>query len=181
MPRATDQHFELALLPSSHPLESALARMMRLTSAVKAWRHGDEARGVGVTKDGELDMGRLAILTTTIGLLMSVNGSVSASSILASVAGGSVEGTVNKVNVATGTIEISTGPFGLLGKTLQLSEDTLVKVGDREASLTEILEGSKVTVYYETRDRKHVATYIDLVPRFRLPEKFLNVDPRPVL
>ena len=179
MPRATDQHFELALLPSSHPLESALARMMRLTSAVKAWRHGDEARGVGVTKDGELDMGRLAILTTTIGLLMSVNGSVSASSILASVAGGSVEGTVNKVNVATGTIEISTGPFGLLGKTLQLSEDTLVKVGDREASLTEILEGSKVTAYYETRE--HVATYIDLVPRFRLPEKFLNVDPRPVL
>ena len=110
---------------------------------------------------------------------MSVNGSVSASSILASVAGGSVEGTVNKVNVATGTIEISTGPFGLLGKTLQLSEDTLVKVGDREASLTEILEGSKVTAYYETRE--HVATYIDLVPRFRLPEKFLNVDPRPVL
>ncbi len=127
-------------------------------------------------------MGRLAILTTTMGLFMSVNSSVSASSsMLASVAGGSVEGTVNKVNVATGTIEISTGPFGLLGKTLQLSEDTLVKVGDREASLTEILEGSKVTVYYETRDRKHVATYIDLVPRFRLPEKFLNVDPRPVL
>ncbi len=127
-------------------------------------------------------MWRIAILTTTIVVLMSVNGPVNADgSMPASGAGGSVEGTVNKVNVATGTIEISTGPLGLLGKARQLSEDTLVKIGDREASLTEISEGSKVTAYYETRDRKHIATYIDLVPKFRLPEKFFNVDPKPVL
>ena len=71
--------------------------------------------------------------------------------------------------------------MGLVGRTLQLSEDTLVKVGDREASVTEIFEGSKVTAYYETRNRKYVATYIDLVPKFRLPVKPISVDPRLVL
>jgi Cu/Ag efflux protein CusF len=94
------------------------------------------------------------------------------------VAGGLVEGTVRKVDVATGTIHVSSGPLGLGEKTLQLSEDTLVKVGDREASLTEIFEGSKVTAYYETRNRKYVATHIDLVPRFRMPEKLIDFSPR---
>jgi hypothetical protein len=96
----------------------------------------------------------------------------------ADAATGSLEGTVRNVDVGTGTFRVSTGLFGLVGKTLQLSEDTLVKVGDREASLTEILEGSKVTAYYQTRDRKNVATYIELVPKFRLPEKPVNVDHR---
>jgi hypothetical protein len=68
--------------------------------------------------------------------------------------------------------------LGLVEKTLQLSEGTLVKVGDLEASVTEIFEGSKVTAYYETRNRKYIATYIDLVPKFRLPVKSISVDPR---
>jgi len=51
-------------------------------------------------------------------------------------------------------------------------------VGDREASLTEIPEGSKVTAVYETRNRKYIATYIDLVPKFRMPERTFNHDPR---
>jgi hypothetical protein len=56
-----------------------------------------------------------------------------------------------------------------------------VKVGDREASLTEISEGSRITASYETRNRKYVATYIDLVPRFRMPEKLIDFNPRFVL
>jgi Cu/Ag efflux protein CusF len=126
-------------------------------------------------------MWRIAMLTTTIGLLMSVHGQMRAEGLPPAVAGGSVEGTVRKVDVATGSIQVSSGLLGLGEKTLQLSEDTLVKVGDREASLTEISEGSKVTAYYETRNRKYVATYIDLVPKFRLPVKPISVDPRLVL
>ena len=126
-------------------------------------------------------MWRIAMLTTAIGMLMSVNGQVKADGLPPDVAGGSVEGTVRKVDVETGTIQISSGPLGLVERTIQLSEDTLVKVGDREASVTEIFEGSKVTAYYETRNRKYVATYIDLVPKFRLPVKPISVDPRLVL
>lgn len=126
-------------------------------------------------------MWRIAMLTTAIGILMSVNGQVKADGLPPDVAGGSVEGTVRKVDVEAGTIQVSSGPLGLVGRTLQLSEDTLVKVGDREASVTEIFEGSKVTAYYETRNRKYVATYIDLVPKFRLPVKPISVDPRLVL
>jgi Cu/Ag efflux protein CusF len=126
-------------------------------------------------------MWRIAMLTTAIGMLMSVNGQVKADGLPPDVAGGSVEGTVRKVDVETGTIQISSGPLGLVERTLQLSEDTLVKVGDREASVTEIFEGSKVIAYYETRNRKYVATYIDLVPKFRLPAKPISVDPRLVL
>jgi Cu/Ag efflux protein CusF len=126
-------------------------------------------------------MWRIAMLTTAIGILMSVHGQVKADGLPPDVAGGSVEGTVRKVDVEAGTIQVSSGPLGLVGRTLQLSEDTLVKVGDREASVTEIFEGSKVTVYYETRNRKYVATYIDLVPKFRLPVKPISVDPRLVL
>jgi Cu/Ag efflux protein CusF len=109
---------------------------------------------------------------------MSVNGQVKADSLPPAVAGGSVEGTISKVDAVSGTIQISSGLLGLVGKTLQLSEDTLVKIGDREASLTEISEGSKVTAFYETRNRKYIATYIDLVPKFRMPERPFNVDPR---
>ena len=126
-------------------------------------------------------MWRIAMLTTAIGILMSVHGQVKADGLPPDVAGGSVEGPVRKVDIETGTIQISSGPLGLVGRTLQLSEDTLVKVGDREASVTEILEGSKVTAYYETRNRKYVATYIDLVPKFRLAVKPISVDPRLVL
>lgn len=78
---------------------------------------------------------------------------------------GLVEGTVKSVNPATGTVEISTGPFGLFGKTLRLSEDTEVQIDGRLGSLTEIREGARVKVAYEVRDGKNVATHIELTPR----------------
>jgi hypothetical protein len=123
-------------------------------------------------------MWRIAMVTTVIVMLMSINGPVKADGLPPDIVGGSVEGTVRKVDAETGTIQISSGPLGLVEKTLQLSEDTLVKVGDLEASVTEIFEGSTVTAYYETRNRKYIATYIDLVPKFRLPVKPVSVDPR---
>ena len=78
---------------------------------------------------------------------------------------GHVEGTVKSVDPATGTVQISTGLFGLQGKTLRLSEDTEVQIGGRLGSLTEIREGARVKVAYEVRDGKNVATHIELAPR----------------
>jgi Cu/Ag efflux protein CusF len=122
-------------------------------------------------------MWRMVVFTTAaIGLLAAANGPVKADGTMSAPEGSaSLAGTVKKVDVEAGTIQVATGIFGFRGKTLQLSEDTLVKVGDREASLTEISEGSKVTAFYETRDNKVVATYIELVPKFRLPEKAIAV------
>lgn len=119
----------------------------------------------------------MGVAAATVGLLMSIHGSALADG-TGQATGGLLEGTVKKVDVVTGTIQISTGLWGLVGQRLQVSEDTVVKVGDREASVTEILEGSQVTAYYETRDRRNVATYIELVPRFRLPEKPVAIDHR---
>jgi Cu/Ag efflux protein CusF len=78
---------------------------------------------------------------------------------------GLVEGTVKSVDPQTGTVHVSTGLFGFLGKTLQLSEGTEVQIDGRLGSLTEIREGAKVKVVYEVRDGKKVATYIELTPR----------------
>ena len=78
---------------------------------------------------------------------------------------GLVEGTVKSVDPATGTVQVSTGLFGLFGKTLRLSEDTEVQIDGRLGSLTEIREGARVKVAYEVRDGKNVATHIELTPR----------------
>ena len=78
---------------------------------------------------------------------------------------GLVEGTVKSVDPQTGTVHVSTGLFGFLGKTLQLSEGTEVQIDGRLGSLTEIREGAKVKVAYEVRDGKNVATHIELTPR----------------
>jgi|SRR5882672_10628644 len=78
---------------------------------------------------------------------------------------GLLEGTVKSVDPTTGTVQVSTGLFGLFGKTLQLSGDTEVQIEGRLGSLTEIREGAKVKVVYAVRDGKNVATHIELTPR----------------
>jgi hypothetical protein len=98
-------------------------------------------------------MWRIAMLTTTIGLLMSVHSQVRAEDPPPNVAGGSVEGTVRKIDVATGTIQVSSGLLGRGEKKLQLSEDTLVKVGDREASQICPLAPGKEPRHDNDRDR----------------------------
>ena len=78
---------------------------------------------------------------------------------------GLVEGTVKSVDPATGTFQVSTGLFGLFGKTLRLSTDTEVEIGGRLGSLTEIREGARVKVAYQVREGKNVATHIELTRR----------------
>jgi Cu/Ag efflux protein CusF len=80
-------------------------------------------------------------------------------------ASGLLEGTVKSVDPTTGTVQVSTGLFGLFGKTLQLSGDTEVQIEGRLGSLTEIREGAKVKVVYAVRGGKNLATHIELTPR----------------
>jgi len=77
---------------------------------------------------------------------------------------GMVEGTVKKVDPAAGTLQISSGLFGLFGKTLQVGPDTRISVDGRDSTLAEVREGTKVTASYETRNGRTVATRIEAMP-----------------
>jgi Cu/Ag efflux protein CusF len=77
---------------------------------------------------------------------------------------GMVEGTVKKVDPMAGTLRVSSGLFGLFGKTLQIGPDTQVRVDGRDSNLAEIREGAKVKASYETRNGRTVATRIEAIP-----------------
>jgi hypothetical protein len=77
---------------------------------------------------------------------------------------GMVEGTVKKIDPAAGTLQISSGLFGLFGKTLQVGPDTRISVDGRESNLGEVREGTKVKASYETRNGLTVATRIEAMP-----------------
>jgi len=51
---------------------------------------------------------------------------------------GIVEGTVKKVDPATGMLRVSSGPFGIFTKSLQVGPDTQVTVDGRESNLAAI-------------------------------------------
>ena len=73
-----------------------------------------------------------------------------------------IEGKVGKVDALGKTVGVSTGFFGLLGRTLQVDDGTLIRVQGQPASLTEIKEGDRVKASYEVRDGKNVARMIDV-------------------
>ena len=77
---------------------------------------------------------------------------------------GMVEGTVKKIDPASGTLQISSGLFGLFGKTLQVGPDTRISVDGRDSSLAEVRQGARVKASYETRNGLTVATRIEAMP-----------------
>src|SRR5262249_58923892 len=77
---------------------------------------------------------------------------------------GMVEGPLKNVDAAAGTVQVSTGPFGLLWRTLAVNRDTRIQVEGHEGGLADLREGSRVKAAYETRDGRNVATEIDVVP-----------------
>lgn len=77
---------------------------------------------------------------------------------------GMVEGTVKKVDPAAGTLQISSGLFGLFGKTLQIGPDTQISIDGRDSKLAEVRQGTKVKASYETRNGLTVATRIEALP-----------------
>lgn len=86
-----------------------------------------------------------------------------------------VEGTVSKVDPATKTVGVSTGWFGLLGRTLQVTDQTEIRVAGRGGTLGEIREGARVKASFEFREGKNVAKSIEVIP----PEEKAPAPARP--
>jgi hypothetical protein len=76
----------------------------------------------------------------------------------------SVEGPVKNVDPAAQTLRVSSGLFGLMGRTLEVTDQTQIQVEGRQGTLADIREGAKVRASYESRDGRNVATRIDVMP-----------------
>jgi hypothetical protein len=75
-----------------------------------------------------------------------------------------VEGSVKKVDPGAQTVEVSSGIFGIMGRTLEVNDRTNIQMNGRQATLADIREGAKVKAAYESRDGKNVATTIEVLP-----------------
>ena len=82
---------------------------------------------------------------------------------------GIVEGSVTKVDPATRSVQVSTGLFGLLGRTLQVNDQTQIQVEGRQGTLADVREGAKVKASYEARDGKKIANRIEIMPSVDQP------------
>jgi Cu/Ag efflux protein CusF len=74
-----------------------------------------------------------------------------------------VEGTVKKVDPAAKSVQISSGLLGLLGATMEVTDETKINVQGKEGSITDIREGAKVRASYESRGGKNVVTSIEVM------------------
>ena len=77
---------------------------------------------------------------------------------------GMLEGSVKKVDPGAGTIHVSSGPLGVLGKTLAVTDATQIRVEGRQGTLADIREGAKVKASYESHEGQNVATQIEVMP-----------------
>lgn len=77
-------------------------------------------------------------------------------------AAGVIEGKLTRVDGGRETVEISVGVLGLLGKMLEVNEDTRIRVDGREARFADLQEGARVKAFYEERGAKLVATSLEV-------------------
>jgi hypothetical protein len=77
---------------------------------------------------------------------------------------GMVEGTVKKIDPMASTLRVSSGLFGLFGKTLEVGPDTQISIDGRDSNLAEVRKGAKVRASYETRNGRTIATRIEAMP-----------------
>ena len=75
-----------------------------------------------------------------------------------------IEGKLTRVDGRKETVDVSIGFLGLLGKTLEVTRDTLIQVDGREARFADLQEGAKVKAFYEERGARLVATRIEVTP-----------------
>jgi Cu/Ag efflux protein CusF len=75
-----------------------------------------------------------------------------------------ITGTVKKVDAAGKKVELSSGLFGLLGRTLEVTDDTLIRHEGRPEQLAALREGTRVRAEYESRDGKNIAKSIEVMP-----------------
>jgi hypothetical protein len=74
-----------------------------------------------------------------------------------------VEGTVKKVDPAGKSVQVSSGLLGLLGATMEVTDETKISVQGKEGSIADIREGAKVKASYESRGGKNVAKSIEVM------------------
>lgn len=80
-----------------------------------------------------------------------------------------VTGKVKKVDAVGKKVEVSSGLFGLLGRTLEVTEDTQIRHEGRQEQLTALREGARVRAEYEARDGKNIAKSIEVMPEPERP------------
>jgi hypothetical protein len=73
-------------------------------------------------------------------------------------------GTLKKVDAVGKTVEVSSGLFGILGRTLEITDDTRIRAEGRPEGLTALREGARVRAEYESRDGKNIAKSIEVMP-----------------
>jgi len=76
---------------------------------------------------------------------------------------GMLEGSVKSVDPGAGTLQVSSGPLGMFGRTLEVNTDTQIQVEGRQGTLADLQEGSKIKASYESREGKTVATRIEVM------------------
>ena len=75
-----------------------------------------------------------------------------------------LEGSVKNVDLGAGTLQVSYGPLGLFRRTIEVPDNTVIRVEGRQATLADIREGEKVRASYERRETKNVATRVEVIP-----------------
>lgn len=75
-----------------------------------------------------------------------------------------LEGAVKNVDPGANTLQVSYGPLGLFRRTLEVTDNTVIQVQGRQATLSDIREGEKVKASYERRETKNVATHVEVMP-----------------
>jgi hypothetical protein len=75
---------------------------------------------------------------------------------------GVIEGKLTRVDGRRESVDVSIGPFGLLGKTIEVGRETLIQVNGREGRFADLQEGAKVKAYYEERGARLVATRLEV-------------------
>ena len=75
---------------------------------------------------------------------------------------GVIEGKLTRVDGRTESVDVSVGVLGLLGKTIEINQDTRIEVNGREGRFADLQEGAKVKAFYEERGAKLVGTRLEV-------------------
>jgi Cu/Ag efflux protein CusF len=74
-----------------------------------------------------------------------------------------VEGTVTKVDPAAKSVRVSSGPLGVAGATMSVTDETKITLQGKKGSIADLREGAKVKASYESRGGKNVAKSIEVM------------------
>jgi hypothetical protein len=77
-------------------------------------------------------------------------------------AAGGIDGLLPRADGRPACVDVSVGLLGLLGKTIEINQDTRIQVNGREGRFADLQEGAKVKAFYEERGAKLVGTRLEV-------------------